>query len=297
VIPTACGPTAGAQGTETTSDAPTSTTTFSSSGSPDTTSTADPSGGGVTSSAGAESTGAPTACADSVDVCPDGCEAVTAYAESDWECVEWGTERTVCIEPGRELDPNEPSAWWRVIDGAPLLLMVGHGCFDQLEHEPLDWAECSGADDEPAACRCLCHGGVCIGEDEAASCEPSLVCPPATPWAKFADPGMQCILEGLRDRVPGEYELRFWGPNDSTTFRLLVAADGTVQVLRDMLHLTGCPSALNGLWRPARHCTLASPDFFAGCLRDGFISFDCPTGDFTLDGWIVDCVDAPLVCF
>jgi hypothetical protein len=250
------------------------------------------------SSSGGDTTGEPADCETLAESCSSRCEIGKAYAAADWECIDSGSETTVCLNPGRQLATPYASAWWKQIDGVPMVVMTGHACPDQVAHEPLGWAECTGAVDEPSQCRCLCHKDECTGEDEAAiACDAPMVCPPATLFLKQGvSDAARCVFAALRDRVPGSYELDFPGPNDSTTFRLLVAADATVQVSRRMQWLTGCPSPLDGLWRPARTCTLAGTELFAGCADADVPPAACSPDPFTLAGWIDDCVDAPLTC-
>lgn len=255
---------------------------------------------GEASSSASASTGAPLDCANEGESCPDGCEIAKAYAGGGWECIDQSTERTVCTERGQQLAKSYASAWWKELDGQPYVLMTGHACPEQVEHEPLDWTECTGSVDEPPACRCLCHQDVCDGEVEvemAENCNEPMVCPPASGWLKGGTQlEMLCVFEGWRDRVPGLYQVDFPGPNDSTSFRLLVAGDGSVQVSRYMLYLTVCPSPLSGLWRPARDCQLADVEFFAACAMPDTPIGDCETDPITIERWIENCADEPLVC-
>jgi hypothetical protein len=272
----------------------------SSSSTPSGTSSGDVDASTSSSGSPAESTGALAPCADYDGDCPPWCEGVHAYVSGGSECVDQGPVRAVCIEPGRELAGDYASAWWKEIEGQPFVVMAGHACLQQVLHEPLDWAECTGAEEEPSACRCLCHGDTCTGEDEAVfaeSCDAPIVCPPAPGFLKGGiQPETRCVFEGWRDRVPGRYDLIFDGANDSTRFRMLVAVDGSVQVSRQMQYLIGCPSPLNGLWSPTQTCELASPRLFGECAAAERLTAECEADSTTLAGWISNCVEQPLVC-
>jgi hypothetical protein len=247
-------------------------------------------------------TGAPVDCASWFPPCPAECTAVAAYASDDWECV--STDNVdLCIDAGRQLDAEYASAWWKEIDGQPWILLSGHACRQAVEREPIGWTECSGTGEEPSACACLCRQGMCTGDIDTQTlmdCQDEVVCPPASAWIDYGiTPEMQCVFEGLRDRVPGTYRVTFDGPNDDTEMLLLVAADGSVQVTRWTSWINACPTVLNGHWRPFRTCRLASTDLFAQCAAhemsrpwpDG-----CQADSFTLSPWIEDCVDERLTC-
>jgi hypothetical protein len=224
--------------------------------------------------------------------------AVTAYRESSMSCgVSVDNPRELCVASTGETPPA-PTAYWKLVDGEPLFLLAGHECVTPVSERP-DWPECEPGDG-PLACSCLCNHGICSGDDDSAvfdACAGPSPCPDASVGNDGPfDPALQCLIEALRERTPGLYEVRS-GVDNGIEGRLLVRPDGAVQLLVQTYGTFPCFDALLWQWRPARNCALQPSAFFEACLADHGIQ-GCNGGDLinVLPAWFTACFYEPMEC-
>jgi hypothetical protein len=238
----------------------------------------------------------PCTSADPIDGCPNGCMDVVAYLGTGDDIDTSSTGLRMCIGRGDPLAADYRSAWWSDIGSERRFLVAGHGCGLQLHATPLEaWHECGTTPDEPAECGSLCAQDVCPGEQDAialAACDVSTPCP-AVQQMYLCEPtdALRCIHAALADRQSGRYELEFHFPNLWTAWTLVVATNGSVQVVSMRNDTNACHSAFNGLWMRSETCTLADPEFFTGCAEAmtwcGGDSDACQSE--SLGGWLTDC--------
>jgi len=137
---------------------------------------------------------------------------------------------------------------------------------------------------------------VCPGETDAVvleNCAVDSPCPEAF-LSSCDSPGVECLLSALRDRTPGRYEFSFDYPNQLVSWRLVVDGNGDAQATYVHLFDIACAT---GIWQPARACRLADPQVFTDCLVvEGSCIEICFPDQFSLTGWLVDCVDMPASC-
>jgi hypothetical protein len=82
--------------------------------------------------------------------------------------------------------------------------------------------------------------------------------------------------------------------NETVDWVLLVEPDGSVRATFDEVLNIACTPAI---WQPARICQLADPQVFDDCIAANDSCVQPCTPDLsTLEGWLVDCVDAPASC-
>ena len=284
VLLVGCGPTVAADtgdGTSSTSLA----TTATSDGTASTTSTA--------ASDAIDSSGGAVDC-EASPICTAGCTLVSAHVAT-WDDPHVGSTEYVCVAEGPPV-ADYRSTWWAMVDdGLRIITSTPECLFDHPpERIPIEWSECVGTDDEPAACRYLCAHDVCPGEVDVETlrgCSVDEPCGNVLLPGACAEGSLGCFFTALRDRTPGRYELRIAGNNSDVSWVLLVEADGTVRATVIDEYEIFCAA---GLWQPARTCSLADPQVFDDCLQT--CSEGCYPETSALLGWLVDCVDEPAIC-
>jgi hypothetical protein len=230
----------------------------------------------TTDSGSASDTGAPVDPCLAADpmACPDECELGTAWQVIDDACA---TNSVSACVPGGSKPEVPPTTYWAIGPTGPLFLEYGGAC--SANAEPGSWRECNGAPDEPADCACFCQQGYCRGDDDRraldqcdlpASCDPVWVDPQFGAANHDAE---QCVLEALRDHVPGVYEVTISNGFSGDTTRYYVFADEVVRIELHFEDVIACPAV--SLWGPASRCTLATSDYFAGCLELQVPGDDC----------------------
>jgi hypothetical protein len=251
----------------------------------------------TTAAADESTTGAALDCEAHTAGCPAGCMKVTVHPAT-WDDPHVGPGRDLCIAEGPPLADGYRSSWFAEIDGELLFVTAGQICAtsNPVNEAPSQWQECTASADEPAACRHLCAQDVCPGELDLAvlqGCTADSPCPPAS-LSTCDGPGVQCLLAALRDRVPGRYEFSFDYPNQLTDWLLVIDDDGAAQATFAEQYSIVCA---NGIWQPARTCGLGDPQLFADCLAlEKGCADTCFPDQFSLAGWLVDCVDMAASC-
>lgn len=289
VLVVGCGPTVAADTSDGTSDGTSSTslaTTATSDGTASTTST--------NASDAIDSSGTAVDCEASTPNCADGCTIVSAHFAT-WDDPHVGNIEHICVAEGPPV-ANYRSTWWAMIDGELRIITSTPEClFDHPpEQVPIEWTECAGTDDEPAACRYLCAHDVCPGEVDVATLRSCMV---DEPCGDIGLPGpcdqggVACLYTAMRDRTPGRYELSIGYPNSDVSWTLLIEPDGDVRATVIDEYEIFCAA---GLWQPARTCSLVDPTYFDACMTT--CGKDCLPETSALFGWLVDCVDEPAVC-
>ena len=224
--------------------------------------------------------------------CPDGCARGFALQVIDDACETTSIE--MCI-PGGPKPGAPPTSYWTIGPSGPVFLEYGGVC--GAGAQPETWTECSGAVDEPADCACFCQQGYCRGDEDRRAldgCGLPAPCP-----VLFVDEEVgaydhaaeQCVLEGLRDRVPGVYEVTFASSFTVDTTRYYVFGDEIARIVLHSDDVIDCPETSD--WSPADRCTLQPAEFFASCMQPTEPGDECV---FVHDQWVLDCTAQPPAC-
>jgi hypothetical protein len=249
---------------------------------------------GVDTSSGAPATtGAPASCEASTPNCADGCTIVSAHFAT-WDDPHVGGTEHVCVAEGPPVGEYR-STWWAMIDGELRIITSTPECLNDHPPQqlPVEWSECAGMDDEPAACRYLCAQDVCPGEVDVATLRSCAIEEPCGDAWFICGRTTDCLMAALRDRMPGRYAYNPGILNGDIEWVLVVEPDGGVRATYDETFGIGCAT---GLWQPARRCRLADPQLFDACMTTGRCPAACEPNPYTLDPWLVDCVDEPAIC-
>jgi hypothetical protein len=224
--------------------------------------------------------------------CPDECAEVIAWRIADDPCQ--ASPVDLCVPPSD--DPGaELTTFW--IDGrdGPLFVEVGGTC-------GIDWmpaagfTECTGDAADPVGCDCFCTQGSCSGDADRVALEACGYAEPCpTVWVDFLDGSVDaraevCVLEHLRDRVPGLYEWVGSTGFGAGYLRFYVDETG-VQTISSGGDVTSCPTTSS--WNEASRCELASADDFAACLDLVGTKQDCA---LTPEAWTTGCEVQPATC-
>lgn len=227
------------------------------------------------------------------DACPDGCYRGEAWQVIDDACSV--STVAICLPGGPK--PGVPlTTYWAIAASGPVFVEYGSDC--SVAAQPITWRECMGAADEPADCACFCQNGYCRGDEDRRvleACEQPVACGtlPIIARQGAADHiAEQCVLEHLRDRVPGLYEIVATSMFGGSYIRLHVVGE-QVWRIREFTDDVGggCPTVSD--WTRAELCTLAPADYFAACLEPVEPGEDCV---LMLDAWLLDCVEQPPSC-
>ncbi len=228
------------------------------------------------------------------DACPVGCYRGEILRVEDDACTT--TNVPACL-PAGEMRGVPVTTFWTQTGAGPAFAEYGSAC--GAAAQPEGWRECSGAADEPPECACFCQDGYCRGDDDRRvleSCELPATCETLLVLAGLgaADPEVErCLLEHLRDRVPGVYEI-FGGDRAGTMrTRFHVVGDELWRMREAAADAAGdeCPSVSR--WGTAEYCALAPADYFAACLEAVAPGEDCV---LMLDAWALDCVEQAPSC-
>lgn len=291
VLLLACGPRVpDDEATESTASTSTASTTSSTAAAESSTGTTvvDTSGGTT------DVTGESVDCEASTPNCADGCTVVSAHFAT-WDDPRVRGIEHICVAAGPPVGDHR-STWWKMVDGELRVITSTPECL--LDHPPeeipVEWSECSGTPDEPAACRYLCAQDVCPGEVDVETlrgCAAEEPCGTVNLPGSCSEGSIGCFYAALRDRVPGRYELGVFFPNSEAHAVLVVDPDGGVQAtVIDVFEVVCAP----GLWQPARRCELVAPEHFDACITS--CAKDCLPIPNTLENWLVECVDEPAAC-
>lgn len=246
------------------------------------------------SSADAETGTSPEACvlADPA-ACPDDCYLGSALRVLDDACTTESVE--VCLPGGPKPGLPDTTFWALTADGPVFAEYGGNDC--SAGAQPQAWAECSGAADEPEACACFCQQDYCPGDADRRALDQ---CGLPTPCdALFIDPRFgvashddeRCVLEALRDRVPGNYEMILGSAASSERVRFYAFGEALSRIEQHADDFITCPKVSD--WSRASRCTLAPASYFTGCLEGAAPGEDCV---LDLDAWALDCVEQPPAC-
>lgn len=224
--------------------------------------------------------------------CPDGCSFGYALQVIDDAC---GTNSVPACIPGGEKPGSPPTTYWALAPSGPLFLEYGGQC--GAAAKPATWTECSGAPSEPAECACFCQQGYCRGDEERRALDE---CGLATPCpvlfvdgehGAFEHDVEQCVLEGLRDHVPGVYEGTVNNGFSADTTRYYVFGSEVARLEMHTDDLIICPAVSD--WGAAERCTLQPSDFFASCMMPASTEGECI---HLTDEWVLDCTTEPPSC-
>lgn len=178
------------------------------------------------------------------------------------------------------------------------LLLLGRRVRGAAEHSS-GWLECTGSEDEPHACQCVCGANGCPWDAELevlVACEPTQPCGDLVPHreggAYYSDYD-ECILASLRDRTPGRYATEWTGGLSGDRSRALLGEDEQVQFIHYRPTDLSCfEGALYGMWEPTLSCTLKPAAFFEACLAAPEMGSQCLFGD----QWFDACETMPASC-
>jgi hypothetical protein len=224
--------------------------------------------------------------------CPENCAAGHALQVLDDACTTTSVE--ACI-PGGPKPGVPPTTYWAIAPSGPLFLEYGGSC--GAGAQPTDWTECSGAAGEPKECACFCQQGYCRGDEDRRALDE---CGLETPCeVLFADEEFgtidheaeQCVLQGLRDRVPGIYEVSFTGGFSIDTTRYYVFGDEIARISVHLDDIIECPLVSD--WSVADRCSLQPSEFFQTCMMPANPDEECI--DLVAE-WVLDCATEPPVC-
>lgn len=244
------------------------------------------------------STGAPPPtdmCADfSVEECPPDCVVAEARRVTDKACNT--QEVSICSARGSEHSGPTTTYFLSTADG-PLFITAGGICGEAMS--PGDgWVECAGLLTHPEECRCFCEQGYCAGSEEVRmldACVPANAC-----GVLLVDPEFgavshdieRCVLEGLRDRVDGVYDVLTGNGFASDTTRLYVYNGVVARILAQHSDILICPERSD--WLPGESCELAPAEFFSSCMEAPIPDPECI---HQVENWVTNCGGAPAPCF
>jgi hypothetical protein len=225
--------------------------------------------------------------------CPEDCAAGYALQVIDDECTTSSVE--ACI-PGGPKPGVPPTTYWAIAPSGPVFLEYGGAC--GAGAQPSGWSECSGAAGDPQECACFCQQGYCRGDEDRRALDE---CGLATPCdVLFADSEFgafdhdveRCVLEGLRDGVPGVYEIAFSSGGFSVDMtRYYVFGSEVARLSIHVDDIIECPLVSD--WSAADRCTLQPSEFFASCMMPASTDDGCID---LADEWVLDCAIEPPAC-
>lgn len=252
-------------------------------------------GSTLASSADTSTAGAPH-CESATAECPVGCSPV-ATQRGTWDAPELMPAEELCVALGEPIGEGYRSAWWTELEGELRFITAYQDCGALAPTgAPIEWTECTHAPDAPAPCRALCAADDCPGDadlETLRACDVEVPCEPIT-FLECHEGNVDCLLERLRDRTPGRYELTFAYPNSWFDWVLVVEAGGHVRATSVQSYDSFCTT---GIWSPAVTCMLAEPQVFDECLALTKGCADaCFPGQSTLAGWLLDCTLEPASC-
>ncbi len=226
--------------------------------------------------------------------CPDGCGRSDALEVIDAAC---GTNSVqLCIAGGPK--PGVPTTtWWTIAPSGPVFVEYGLGQCSAASQPGDGWRECSGAADEPADCACFCQQGYCRGDEHRRvleGCGLPTPCPSLYVDPQFGASDHEaeaCVLESLRDRVDGVYEIAVVSSFGTDAVRYYVFGDAVLRIALASDDVLSCPTVSD--WGPASRCTLAPDEFFASCLGPPMPEQACVAAPAQ---WVLDCIDATPAC-
>jgi hypothetical protein len=224
--------------------------------------------------------------------CPENCAAGYALQVIDDAC---GTSSVEACIPGGPKPGVPPTTYWALAPSGPMFLEYGGAC--GAGAQPATWTECSGAADEPTECACFCQQGYCRGDEDRRALDECGLATPCAPLYADSELGVfdheieQCVLQGLRDGVPGVYEVGFVSGFSSDTTRYYVFGSEVARIEMHIDDIIQCPLVSD--WSVADRCTLQSTEFFATCMMPASTEGECI---YLVDEWVLDCATEPPAC-
>jgi hypothetical protein len=229
---------------------------------------------------------------DDPDACSDGCGLADVMQVIDDAC---GVTYVPMCVPGGPKPGLPASTWWAIAPSGPVFVEYGGAC--SAAAQPVEWTECAGVEGEPADCACFCQQGYCAGDEDRKVLDG---CGLESPCAALVvEEGLgvvdheaeQCVLESLRDRVTGMYEITTFSGFSSETIRYYVFDRNVQRVVQSSDDVLTCPVTSD--WSASSTCTLESSAYFEACLAPPPEGEECVLAP---DLWVTDCVDAPASC-
>ncbi len=233
------------------------------------------------------------------ELCPPECAVIGAHTQAISGC--WGGYQDtvdLCITPG------EPTAgrtsFFIELEGETFYALRGHPCVNNVTAVPTLWSECSASDGEPDGCQCLCGSAGCPHEFELMmlnQCGLPSPCGPSVlhKWFEDYTDYDLCVLQGLRDRVPGAYDMVYLNGLVFEHSRVYVGDGPDVRLLHRIQGDIPCPNApMFDAWDPARTGTLRPRAWFEDCLQatDPDSQYTCLYGP----QWLENAETLPAVC-
>lgn len=247
-------------------------------------------------SGGAASTGASAdACNDfPIDACPSDCQVREALQVLDDAC---GVSPVpTCVSVGAVYE-GRPTTYFLPDAAGPLFIEVGGECGDDVLPGQ-GWTECGGLAAHPEDCACFCSEGYCPGSEDVQLLDACGLPSPCAPLLVSREVGAtdhdneRCILEHLRDRVDGVYDVvSSGGELPLETQRLYVYGGRVARVQAIQTDVMDCPLQQSS-WGPAEGCEPAAPEFFTDCL-EGALAPDCV---LQLENWVSQCSSPAAPC-
>lgn len=226
--------------------------------------------------------------------CPDGCAADYALEVIDDVCTT--SSVLVCVAGGPK--PGvPPTTWWTTAASGPVFAEYGGDSCSAAAQPGEGWQECSGSPDEPPDCACFCQQGYCLGDQDRRAldaCGLESPCPVLYVDPRFGAVDHEaetCVLEGLRDRVAGIYEITLSGSFGSDTVRYYVFGEEVERITFASDDVILCPLVSD--WSTAARCALQPSEFFASCLAPPGPETPCVA---TPEEWVLDCIDDAPAC-
>lgn len=148
---------------------------------------------------------------------------------------------------------------------------------------PKGWVACAPGATAPLACDCSCANAGCRHErlrDQLEQCKLPRPCADVVsgypdPTKNTWNPNQTCLLEHMRDRIPGSYRIAMNLGDPDYDIRLHITKDGSVITsVGDCDHSDegGCD---NRRWSYPEQCKLAASNYFAECLANPNSNSNC----------------------
>ncbi len=246
--------------------------------------------------------------APAVDVTPEFCAGLDTPTKCMFGgCAEWVRTEVVdpatcermeagqCVFAIAMVDSEDyDSAFFATIDGALEIKRVGGEACDFVGPQfPQGWTECTGGPGEPAACTCVCAGGVCPGDAALALLEGCMLpqpCGDLDDWAA----GEDCFYQALQTNTPAVLRAHIGLGDPDLNDRVYLHGDGTAMWLHGHCDVSCFGSCADRDWGVPRTCTLREPAFFSDCAANNDPEALAKCRDVA--NWFTDCAVAAAGC-
>jgi hypothetical protein len=224
--------------------------------------------------------------------CPDECGRAQVWQVIDDAC---GVTSIEACVPGGPKPGVPPTTYWAIAPAGPVFLEYGGSC--SAAAQPAGWSECNGDPGEPADCACFCRQGHCRGDEDREALDGCALATPCSTVLVDAEFGVvdhlaeYCVLEALRDRVPGMYEVTVRDGLTIETTRYYVLGDEAERLTMSTDDVEVCPAVSD--WSGSLRCSLAPVEYFDACIVAPVDGEECAR---TPGAWASGCTEQPPSC-